>query len=187
MKTAEWQQAESSTTLHRVAGAWERTGVPTRALWCAATMASAVIAVGLDAAPVLTWATGVLLATAALVDVVEHRLPNRLLVGGAIAAAVAASATGRLAAALSGAAIAGGLMLAVRLARGLGMGDVKMAAVIGASVAPRVVVAAPAAVAVAAFTAAVVGLVRGRTRLALGPSLWVGWAAVLAAPMGWLQ
>ncbi len=187
MNTAEWQQAGSVATLHRVAGAWERTGAPARTMWCAATMASAAIAVRLDAPAVLTWATGVLFATAALVDRVEHRLPNQLLLGAAATATAAAVITGDIVAALLGAVIAGGLLLAVRLARGLGMGDVKMAAALGAAVAPRALVAAPAAVAVAAFTAAGVGLALGRTRLALGPSLWVGWACVLAVPMGWLQ
>ena len=77
-------------------------------------------------------------------------------------------------------------MLFVRLARGVGMGDVKMAGVVGASVGPIALFAAPVAVAVAALVAGTYGLVAGRRRLPLGPALWLGWAVSLAAAAtGW--
>jgi hypothetical protein len=93
---------------------------------------------------------------------------------------------------LIGTAVAGGLMLMVRLSRGVGMGDVKMAGVVGASVGAGTgaLVAAPMAIALAALSAAVYGLTANRRRLALGPSLWFGWAVALvfatALPLpGW--
>ena len=185
MNTAECLRTESFATLHRVARAWERTGVPARLGWCAAAAASVAIATGAGAPPLLTATVGVLLGTAALVDVAEHRLPNQLLLGAAVTAILAAVIRGDAAPAVIGAVVAGGLLLAVRLVRGLGMGDVKMAAVIGAAVAPRALVAAPVAIAVAALAAGVTGLVSGRARRALGPALWLGWAVALVVPMGW--
>ena len=90
--------------------------------------------------------------------------------------------------AAAGMVIAGALMLSVRLARGVGMGDVKMAAVVGASVgaSTTTVLAAPIAIAIAAFIAATYGFRANRRRLPLGPSLWLGWAAALVAS-GWLS
>jgi leader peptidase (prepilin peptidase)/N-methyltransferase len=127
---------------------------------------------------------GVSLASAALVDVHEQRLPNSLLAIGAVAGVVAAVADRVLGGAFVGLAVAGGLMLLVRLTRGVGMGDVKMAGVVGLATAEAGLVAAPIAVAIAALTAGVVGAVAGRTRLPLGPSLWLGWALALVLPIG---
>ena len=91
--------------------------------------------------------------------------------------------------ALLGMAVAAGLMLLVRLARGVGMGDVKMASVVGASVGAVTngLLAAPIAIAVAALAAATYGLMARRQRLAMGPSLWLGWASAFAfVSIGWL-
>ncbi len=138
-----------------------------------------------------TAAVGVLLATAALVDVYERRLPNRLL-----ATAVAFALGGALLSingtdvldALLGIAVAGGLMLCVRLTRGVGMGDVKMAAVVGASAAASTssLIAPATAIAIAALAAASYGFIANRQRVPLGPFLWLGWAATLTAS-GWLS
>lgn len=134
---------------------------------------------------------GALLAVAALVDLHEYRLPNRLLAMallGAFGGLTGAGDATLLVRAGIGVLLGGGLLLLVRLARGgVGMGDVKMAAVVGAGTAPVAVVAAPVAVAVAASVAAGYGLLAHRRRLPLGPSLWFGWAAALAAGnAGWL-
>ena len=127
---------------------------------------------------------GMLLATAALVDVHEHRLPNRLLAAAALAALASAGLEHRLGVAITGLALAAGLLLVVRLARGIGMGDVKMAGVVGAGVASNGLVAAPVAVAVAALAAATAGALLVRSRLPFGPSLWLGWAVGLVLPIG---
>ena len=133
-------------------------------------------------------ATGCVIAVAALVDVHERRLPNRLvlvalcctltpLLLGAPADVVRVGA---------GTLIAGGLLLGVRLRRGVGMGDVKVGAVIGGNAALVALPAAPVAVAVAAASAAVAGWVLRRSSLPLGPALWFGWAmAVATAGTGW--
>ncbi len=123
-----------------------------------------------------------LTGAAAMVDLHEHRIPNRLLGWSAVAVAVAligADIDTNLAvgAGLLGAAAP---MLAVRLHRGIGMGDVKLAAVLGAAgglVHPSLGVAL---VFVAALGSGLYGVVRHRNRLALGPWLWTAWATVTA-------
>jgi leader peptidase (prepilin peptidase)/N-methyltransferase len=130
-------------------------------------------------------AVGVFLAIAALVDAHEHRLPNQLLAAASMVVGVGVILSREvtvLCNSLIGMVVAGGLMLMVRLSRGVGMGDVKMAGVVGASVGAGTgtLFAAPIAIALAAFAAAVFGLIANRRRLALGPSLWFGWAAALA-------
>ena len=129
---------------------------------------------------------GALLATAALVDAHERRLPNRLL-AVALACALGGAALsvdgGVVLDALIGMTVGGGLLLCVRLTRGVGMGDVKMAAVVGASVgaSTTVLLAAPSAIAIAAFVAAIYGHIANRRRVPLGPFLWLGWAATIVA------
>jgi prepilin signal peptidase PulO-like enzyme (type II secretory pathway) len=185
MNTADCVQAEPVPTLDRVAQAWDRSSVLARLAWCTATAASLVIATDAGRPLWTTAAVGALLATAALVDATERRLPNSLSLAAGVLAMASAFVTGQVAAAIGGALIAGGLLLAVRLVRGLGMGDVKVAAVIGASVGSRALAAAPVAIAVAAFAAAGYGLLRNRSRVPLGPALWLGWACALVVPMGW--
>jgi leader peptidase (prepilin peptidase)/N-methyltransferase len=127
---------------------------------------------------------GLAFVVAAVVDVVEHRIPNVLVATAMVCTLVAAFVSVEpwaLAVVVCGASMAGGALLVVRLGRGLGMGDVKMGAVVGASCASTTLVAAPLAIAATAFTAATFGLVTRRRRIALGPFLWLGWAAALAA------
>ncbi len=150
-----------------------------------------------------------LTGAAALVDLHEHRLPNRLLRLSTRTVALAAVVIilGRSIAAgrsngsglsdlssLSGeafstvalvgiGAIGGGLpLLIVLLQRGIGMGDVKLAAVLGAAgglVHPGVGLATVALMAIAASSYAVI---RRQRALALGPWLWGAWVvAVIAA------
>ena len=142
----------------------------------------------------LTTATvGVLLAAAAFVDSHERRIPNRLLAAALVVALAGAAMTINLIIvrnSLLGMGVAVGLMLVVRLTRGVGMGDVKMAGVVGASAGANTngLVAAPVAIGVGAFAAAIYGVVAHRQRIALGPSLWVGWVSVFAlVSIGWLS
>jgi len=133
-----------------------------------------------------TATVGVLLAIAAFVDAHERRLPNRLLavaLAVTLVGAVLSLAGVVVVEAVVGMVIAGALMLCVRLARGVGMGDVKMAVVVGASVgaSTTTVLAAPTAIASAAFAAATYGFIANRRQLPLGPSLWFGWAVTLVA------
>jgi prepilin peptidase CpaA len=150
------------------------------AAWALSSSASVRVAVG---------AVGSLLIAAAVVDVHERRLPNRLLLAGVLTALGGALLAGErrvVAAAVVGGIVAGASMLIVRLARGIGMGDVKAAVVVGTSAGSVALIAAPMAIAVTAFVAAVYGLLAHRARLPLGPSLWVGWAvALFGTSSGW--
>lgn len=175
------------STIERVERAWARVGATTRR----ASVAAGLMVGGLAAVLSADWSvrvaiaiTGALLIAAALVDVHEHRLPNALLVAAFATSVIGAAAAldlESLAGSLGGALVAGGAMLAVRLTRGVGMGDVKLAGAIGASAGSLSLPAAPLAIAVAAVVAATFGLATGRRRVPLGPSLWLGWAVSVAA------
>ncbi|MEZ5274228.1 MAG: prepilin peptidase [Ilumatobacteraceae bacterium] len=145
-----------------------------------ATAAGATAAGGTSvAAGAAITATGTAIAVAALIDAHEHRLPNALTaMAAALALLGAALSPGgqRILPALLGGAIAGLAMLTVHLTRGVGLGDVKLAAAIGLSTGSLALIAAPLAIAVAAAGAAASGFVTGRRRLPLGPALWAGWA-----------
>jgi len=195
--------------VQRVQAAWGSASRPVRAVCVLAVVVSAALP-GLGAVPDLfaravvdvtpelmagSGVAGANLAVAALVDLHEHRLPSVLLAGAMGSAVIGvgchASVTADpepLAALLAGALLCGGVMLGVWLARGIGMGDVKMAAVVGASVAPMSMMAAPIALAIGAATAGVWGLVARRRALPLGPFLWFGWAvASYGVALGWLR
>ena len=187
MITCNSQRAEPVSTLARVVAARAGAGPAVRIVWALAVVSSSVIghlAGRLVVAELALGLVGVLLAIAALVDVHEQRLPNALLAVAAVAGVVAAMVDRVLGGAVVGLAVAGGLMLLVRLTRGVGMGDVKMAGVVGLATATAGPVAAPIAVALAAASAGIVGVVAGRARLPLGPSLWLGWALALVLPIG---
>lgn len=181
-------------TTDRVVAAWANAHPVTRRAVVAACVTSTALGTAVTAPVAVRWsiaAVGVILAVAAMVDVQEHKLPNRLLLGaltsvtvgvlGASNVAIAASAT-------LGLVLGGGLMLLVRLTRGVGMGDVKMGAVVGASAGAVELMAAPVALAVASFAGATFGVITRRQRLPLGPALWLGWAVALGAcAAGWLS
>ena len=178
------------STGRRVSTAW--TAVDTLARWwmvlVGALVAGAVIdtvgrhpAVGFDTrSGAALLAVAVLTGAAAMVDLHEHRIPNRLLMWSSFAVVVALIGAGAhavlaAAAGLLGAAVP---MLVVRLHRGIGMGDVKLAGVLGAAgglVHPSLGLAL---VFVAALTSGLYGTVRRTARLALGPWLWTAWSTV---------
>jgi prepilin peptidase CpaA len=178
-------------TAERLRIAWEHASSVVRRASVLAAMSSVMVGAVAplpSAVQVSTAAVGVSLVLAAFVDVYERRLPNRLLAAGAVAllaAAPFAGANGAVSMAL-GATLGGGLLLAVRLLRGIGMGDVKAGVLVGASVGVLSPAAAAFAIAVAAATAGAVGILARRHTLPLGPALWLGWAvALLATSMGW--
>lgn len=181
-------RAPVRSTADRVVAAWRHSHPIARRSLLAACVTSVALAVSLRITAIVassTAAVGVLLAAAALVDLHERRLPNRLL-----AAALASALGGALLTtdgavvldALLGMVIAGALMLCVRLTRGVGMGDVKMAAVVGASAGASTtsLLAPTTAIAIAALAASAYGLIAKRQRLPLGPSLWFGWVSAIA-------
>jgi hypothetical protein len=179
-------------TAARLRRAWDEAGDELRRGAVAAAVTSVLLAVVTHLpvpAQVGLAMAGVAIAAAALVDVVEHRLPNALVAAAAVSpfiGAVAALDGHSAARSCLGAVIAGGAMLTVRLARGVGMGDVKMSAAVGAGAGALSPMLAAVAIAVTALAAAVWGVASGRRALPLGPALWLGWAAALAlGSMGW--
>lgn len=181
-------------TTDRVVAAWSDAHPVTRRAVVAACVTSAALGTVVTAPTPVRWSiavAGLILVLAAMVDVHEHKLPNRMLLGALAFVTVGVLATSNAALVVSGAlglVLGGGLMLLVRLTRGVGMGDVKMAGVVGASVGAVELVAAPIAIAVAALAAATYGVITRRQRLPLGPALWLGWAVALGAcSAGWLS
>ena len=183
---------EPRSTTDRLVEAWRAAPPITQRAAIVAASASVIVAAGTSAMTSIRMGlivTGLAFGAAAFVDLHERKLPNRLLGFALLAALVGVCATahaGYAVDALIGMVVAGGSMLLVRLCRGVGMGDVKMAGVIGASVGPLTPIAAPFALAVAATIAGTYGAIARRSSLALGPALWFGWllAVVVASPLG---
>ena len=193
-----------ASTLGRIEGAWEDLNRTQRrwaialavgAGWACWMVGRAVSANEMAAVTAVAVCTG----CAALVDAATERIPNRLLAiaATAVAAVVVLGVAGEVIAphaaqhsapttevllGMLGAAVP---MLIVRLQRspgmgGLGMGDVKLAAVLGAAGGlfdPRVGVAT---VFLAALGASTYGALARRQRTALGPWLFTAWLVALA-------
>ena len=123
---------------------------------------------------------GLLAGAIAIVDLHEHRIPNRLLVIALVAVAIGAAVgsvmtSGRvIGEVLVGLLVAAFPLFAVRYGHGLAIGDVKMAGVLGAAGGLIHPVVGLLTVFVAALASGVFALVRNRNRLALGPWLWAG-------------
>ncbi len=154
-----------------------------------------VLAVGILAAVAIGWQVAAIpaLYVAAVapeltrIDIAEHRLPNRLVVPGlgvSLLAAAGSWATTGVPPLVPLAAAVGysGLLFVFALAGGMGMGDVKLAAVLGlASPTVTVAIASPIlAFLLGGVAAVVVLIVRGRGgRIAFGPFLLAGYAGAL--------
>ncbi|CAN5588571.1 hypothetical protein BH10ACT7_BH10ACT7_15470 [soil metagenome] len=129
------------------------------------------------------------------VDLREHRLPNRLVLPGYLVALTAvgwqwwASGNTPYVALASGAAYCGFLLL-LSLAGGMGMGDVKLAGVLGLAAglaSPAAAVVSPVIAFLAGGVVAAVQLARGDsgTSIPFGPYLLAGfWVAVGLSPGG---
>jgi leader peptidase (prepilin peptidase)/N-methyltransferase len=119
----------------------------------------------------------------ALIDLDERIIPNKITLPAAVAAIVIglALAPSKVPEQLIAGAAAGGFLLVFVLAypRGMGMGDVKLAGVLGLylgrSVAPAILVAVLAGTIVGTYLIARVGVQQGRkTAIPFGPFLAVG-------------
>jgi len=170
------------------AGRWRRPGV---AVLTAALLA-AVVAVHHASAPDLALGAVLvaLLVPAALVDLDRRLIPNALTGPAALAAVALGVALdpGGQVERLAAGALAGGALLAAALARpdGMGLGDVKLAAVLGlllgAPVAVALLVALACGVLAGAVVVARVGLAAGRrAAIPFGPSLAAGGVAAVLA------
>ncbi|BDZ44665.1 prepilin peptidase [Naasia aerilata] len=160
-----------------------------------AALALAAAAVGfLGADPLLLAVLALAAATPELVriDLAEHRLPDVLTLPGypvAVAAVLLSAAAGR-ASLLSAALVGGGalvLLLLLAVAGGMGLGDVKLAGVLGLLLGARGFEPSIAALLVAFLAggiAAVPALLRDGVgaRLPFGPFLLAGFWVGLAVP-----
>ena len=152
-----------------------------------ATTAALYVAVAFTADDALHAALGLLLVTAlvpiTLIDL-EHRLiPNRITAAAAVAAVVTILVfdPGFIVEAAVAAAAAGGcfLLVAIISPRGMGMGDVKLVAMLGLylgrAIAPAIFIALVAGVVIGAAVIARVGMTEGRkTAVPFGPFLALG-------------
>jgi leader peptidase (prepilin peptidase) / N-methyltransferase len=148
-----------------------------------ALCAAAVLVLGADADGWLGIALVLLLVPVTLIDLEFRIIPNKLLLAGAVAALVllAVFEPGEIPGHLIAAVAAGGFFLIAALAypAGMGMGDVKFAAVLGLflgrAVGPAVFVALVAGTVVGALIIARKGAREGRkTAIPFGPYLALG-------------
>jgi leader peptidase (prepilin peptidase) / N-methyltransferase len=134
-------------------------------------------------APVATVVTLAIVSTlagvAALVDLHEHRIPNVLLLIALGVVAIAAGVGGLRTSTdvVIGLFIAAVPLFVVRYGRGLAMGDVKFAAVLGAAGGLLHPFAGLVVVWFAALSSGLYAVVRHRSKLALGPWLWAGYVS----------
>ena len=169
-----------------------RLALPTAVVAAAAT-GVAVLAFGrggLDADALLAGGLAAVLVVLSAIDLRERRLPN-VIVGPAIVAALAANALidpDRLPEFVISAVVAGGFLLLPLLVspNGIGMGDVKLAILLGAELGSAVitalVLAFVAVIPVAAYLFVRHGRAAQKATFPLGPFLAVGALAVILGP-----
>lgn len=158
----------------------------------AALCALVVLVVGPHVQALIGVALVLLLVPITLIDLDSRRIPNVLTASGAVLALVlvAALEPGKLPEHAIAGLGAGGFLLAAVLAypRGMGLGDVKLAAVLGLflgrTVAPAMMVALVAGTLAGVLVMARLGVAEGRrTKLPFGPFLALGGlVGVLAGP-----
>jgi leader peptidase (prepilin peptidase)/N-methyltransferase len=130
-----------------------------------------------------------MLAAITLTDLERRVIPNVILIAGAVAAVAVVAATDQSSLPERGiaAAAAGGFLLVIALAypRGMGMGDVKLAAVmglyLGSAVAPALLIAVLSGTAVGLGVMAVHGSGARKLAVPFGPFLALGGVVALLA------
>ncbi len=195
--SAERSTIVSAPTVKRLdttyGAAWQRSTVWARAGGLA-TVACLVITASVRRDVALVSVIGVaILIPAGLIDLLDRRLPNRMVAAAAISMvlAVAVSSTG-LGSALqsgwfAGLAVGAGFMAGPLLAlhlispASMGFGDVKIGVVLGASVGVVDPQLSLVALLIASAGSAVFGLVARRRHIAFGPGLILGTVIALAA------
>lgn len=130
---------------------------------------------------------GAALATAAYIDLREHRIPNVVVVPATAVCLILAVAAGASAAAIAGAFAIVLALAALPLARpdALGMGDVKLALLVALALDGDATAALVFGLALATFAGLVLVAIRGRVAfriaLPLAPFICVGALAALVA------
>ncbi len=186
------------STLERVERAW--TALSSRRRTLVVVGAAAVLGVGAVATRVISApiaavivVVGLLAAAAAVVDQHEQRIPNTILtlalttvIGAAVAAAMLGDGWTVVDVFVS-LAMAAFPLWAVRYGKGLALGDVKLAAVLGAAVGLVHPFAGLFLVWCAALASGVFALKTRRNRLVLGPWLWAGYVTAGAVAIVFVQ
>jgi leader peptidase (prepilin peptidase) / N-methyltransferase len=156
----------------------------------AVLMAVVVVALGVDRDAWLGLAFVALLVPVAIIDIDFRIIPNKLTILGAVAAPAILAATdpGALPEHAIAAAAAGGFLLAAALAypSGMGMGDVKLAFVMGLFLGRDVGVAMLVALVAGSLAGAAIIAAKGaregrRTAIPFGPFLALGGLVALLA------
>ena len=158
------------------------------------TLAALLAAVAVGAVGVRPLTVGLVwlaIVTPALIatDIAEHRLPDAIVLPGYPVALVAAAADALLRGSTVGAAVTSGViygavLLFLHVVGGLGLGDVKLAPVLGVlagAAGPTVAVASPLLAFAAGGVLAVGALLRfgPRTHIPFGPPMLLGaWIAI---------
>jgi leader peptidase (prepilin peptidase)/N-methyltransferase len=159
-----------------------------------------LIAIASTLDPEVGLVTGValaLLVPPALIDVIDRRLPNRLVlragVGASVVGLISIVAGGRdtpwlgLVGSLANGSVAlAGPLLAMHLIspQAMGLGDVKAAIVAGAALGAVDPALALVALAIASASGAIAGVVRQRSTIAFGPALVGGSIAAVVLHAG---
>lgn len=128
----------------------------------------------------------IVLAASSVTDLRHRLIPDAVLAPAALASMLltAAADPGMLVPRLASGAAAGGFLLAAALARpgGMGLGDVKLAAVMGLHIGPAVALALVLGLASGALAGAATAVARGRrvaeATVPLAPHLALGTAVV---------
>ncbi len=178
----------------RIASAWRAIGRPARVLTVLAALACILLAaVWVDESPAIV-ACGLsvlVLVVAALVDAVEHRIPDVLVLAASlpvVAALVLAGSPDLARSAAVGSAVVAGPLLVTHLVTpsGMGFGDVKAGAVLGAALGLIGVEVALLALVLGLGVGAAWGVGRRVRSIALGPALVAGAlaAALIARLVG---
>jgi leader peptidase (prepilin peptidase) / N-methyltransferase len=186
--TADVMTALGASVTSRFGAAWSAIGPRGHAAALAGAAAGVAAAASWLPATAIAIATGLstlVLTAAALVDAVEHRLPNALVsvaavpVVMALALAWVSGSTAVVWSALVGAALLAGPLLVTHLVSpaGMGFGDVKAGAVLGAGLGLINAQIAVLALMLGLLGSAVWALAGRRRSIALGPGL-VGGAVV---------
>jgi leader peptidase (prepilin peptidase)/N-methyltransferase len=144
----------------------------------------AVAVLGPDARTLPAICLGAVTPELIRIDLREHRLPNHMVVPGLVVGLIAAGLQWSWVP-LAGALGFGGFLLILAVTGGIGMGDVKLATLIGLA-SPTLAVAVAASLLsflLGGFAALVVLALRGRgSRIPFGPALLAGyWIAVMLA------
>ena len=154
----------------------------------ATAVVAAFAGIAADVKPAAAVALTVL-AMATLTDVTTRRIPNRLVVLGAVVVVVTALATGTFRSALIGAVVTAAPLLVIYLVspRLLGGGDVKLAAVTGGGLGAVSPTLGVIAMTVAVIVLLVVSSVRRVSSLPMAPGFAVGaLVALFVSRGGWV-